>query len=102
MEGEHNEAAVIFVEGDFGVYPQFVIETEGERKNISVFIFHRTFSLAREKLLAKTLIENKAVRFYDGEDEEWLYNALSDVSEIHLMETAKRRAKDLLIYSSVF
>jgi hypothetical protein len=25
LEGEHNEAAVIFVEGDFGVYPQYII-----------------------------------------------------------------------------
>jgi hypothetical protein len=75
LEGEHNEAAVIFIEGDFGVYPQYMIEIDGERKNVSVFVFHRTFSLAREKLLAKTLIKNK-------------------------FETAKRLAKDLPIFSS--
>jgi len=102
LEGEHNEAAVIFVDGDFGVYPQYMIEINGERKNVSVFVFHRTFSLVREKLLAKTLIKNKAVRFYDGEDEEWLYNALSETMENHLFETTKRLAKDLPIYNVVF
>ena len=40
--------------------------------------------------------------FKNGEDEEWLYNALFETSEIHLMETAKRLAKGLPIYEVEF
>lgn len=102
LHGEHMEGAVLIVKGKYGVYPQHYLETDQGKKLVEVFIYHQTLVDERHRLLAKELIKNKAVVFKNGEDEEWFYNALSDVAENHLMETAKRLAKGLPIYSVVF
>jgi hypothetical protein len=102
LQGDHMEVAVLLIKGDWGVLPQFSLETDQKKKLVQVFVYHQTLVDKRHRLLAKELIKNKAVVFKNGEDEEWLYNALSDVAENHLMETAKRLAKGLPIYSVVF
>lgn len=102
LEGDHLEGAVLLVRGDYGVLPQFDIKTDQGVIHVQVFVYHQTLVDQRHRQLAQELVKNKGVIFKDGEDEEWLYNALSDVSEDHLMETAKRLAKGLPIYSVVF
>ncbi|MBI5127185.1 hypothetical protein HZA76_01890 [Candidatus Roizmanbacteria bacterium] len=102
LEGEHIEGAVLMVKGDWGVLPQAHLETDQGKKMVEVFIYHQSLVDERHRVLSKALIKNKAVKFYNGEDEDWLYEALSDMSENHLMETAKRLASDLPIYSVIF
>lgn len=102
LNGEHLEGAVLIVKGDYGILPQLSLYTDQGKKQVQVFVYHQTLVDERHRLLAKELIKNKAVIFKNGEDEDWLYNALSDTAENHLMETAKRLAKGLPIYSVVF
>lgn len=102
LKGDHLEGAVLLISGNYGILPQFDIKTDQGLKHVQVFVYHQTLVDERHRLLAQELIKNKAVIFKNGENEEWLYNALSDVSENHLMETAKRLAKGLPIYSVVF
>lgn len=102
LQGDHLEGAVLIIRGDWGVYPQFQLEEDPGKRLVEVFVYQQSLVDQRHKKLAQELIKNKAIKFYNGEDEEWLYNALSDVSEIHLMETAGRLAKGLPIYEVKF
>ncbi|KKQ23541.1 MAG: hypothetical protein US40_C0013G0026 [Candidatus Roizmanbacteria bacterium GW2011_GWC2_37_13] len=102
LQGEHLEGAVLLVKGSWGIYPQYQLETDNGKKLGEVFIYHQTLVDERHRELAKLLVKNKTVTFKNGEDEEWLYNAFSEMSENHLMETARRLAKGLPIYSVVF
>lgn len=99
LHGDHLEGAVLLVYGDSkSVMNQFTVKG----KTIQVFVFHQTLANLRNKLLATKLVENKAVKLSSGLDEDYLYTALSEVTEVHLMETAKRLAKGLPIYKAAF
>jgi hypothetical protein len=103
LEGDHKEAAVVYISGDYGVYPQGVVETDGGSEiPAQIFIYHQTLVNERHRELAKKLIENKAVVLPEGTGEEYLYEALSDTSDTHLLETLKRLAKGLPIYQVNF
>lgn len=98
LQGDHKESAVIFLKGDYGLFPQFKLGREEGGKEGQLFIFHNSFVDARHRILAHKLIEAKALEFEGGLEEEYIYSSLSDTCENHLMETAKRLAKGLPIY----
>ncbi|KKP86305.1 MAG: hypothetical protein UR89_C0026G0003 [Candidatus Roizmanbacteria bacterium GW2011_GWA2_35_8] len=102
LEGEHMEEAVLMISGNWGINPQYSLETENGVRFVEVFVYHQTLVDERHKALCSALVKNMAITFKNGEDEEWLYNALFETSEIHLMETAKRLAKGLPIYEVEF
>lgn len=102
LQGKHEEGAVIIVRGNYSLYPRFRLNTEGGAVAVEFFVFHESLVNERHKILAKKLLENKAVKLIDGCDEEYLYEALSDMTDHHLFETAKRLAKDLPIYGVTF
>ena len=102
LEGDHLEGAVLLVSGNWGVFNQGNLDMETGKRFVEVFVYQQTFTNEKHRVLAKELIKSKAIGFSHGEDEEYLYEALSDVSEQHLMETAKRLAKGLPIYGVVF
>ena len=102
LHGDHGESAVVFVKGQFGLLPHFKIQDDTSKKEGEIFVFHNTFVDARHRMLAKKLIESKAIEFEGGLDEEYVYTLLSDACENHLMETAKRLALGLPIYEVQF
>jgi len=102
LEGDHKEGAVLIVKGNFGVYPRFVIETEEGKKEVSVFVYQQTLIDQRHRVLAKKLIENKAVKLFDNLDEEYLYEVLSEEANIHFLETVNRLASDLPLFEVFF
>ncbi|MCL4364010.1 hypothetical protein M1328_02110 [Patescibacteria group bacterium] len=102
LEGDHLEGAVLLVNGNWGVFNQGNLDTEMGQRFAEAFVYQQTFTNEKHRILAKELIKSKAIGFSHGEDEEYLYEALSDISEQHLMETAKRLAKGLPIYGIVF
>lgn len=102
LHGQHMEGAILIIKGNYSVYPQHNLETDQGKKMVEVFVYHQSLVDGRHREIAKELIKDGAVEFKNGEDEEWLYNAFSDVAENHLMETAKRLAKRLPIYFVVF
>ncbi len=102
LEGDHQEGAVLQIHGQFSVYPRFLTEAEVGKVQAQAFIFHSSLVDERNKLIAKKLIDHNAVKFLSGGGEEYLYEALSEVTENHLFETLKRLAVGLPIFAVSF
>lgn len=100
--GEHYIGAVLIIRGQYNIYPCYVLEGVGAKKRVEFLLHHQTMVDERHKVLAKKLVENKVVALPSGCDEEYLYEALSETSENHLMETVKRLAMGLPIYQVIF
>lgn len=102
LHGDHQESAALFIKGPYGVMPQFALGREDGGRNVQIFVFHRTLADLRHRLLAKKLIETKAIDLSVGLDEEAVFLALSDTMEDQLMETVKRLALGLPIFEVAF
>ncbi len=102
LQGDHQEGAVLLLKGNWGIYPQGKVETDLGERPVQVFIFHQSFADLRRAKLAELLVKNHAVELPDKCDAKYLGNALNEMGENHLMETAKRLAKGLPIYNVVF
>jgi len=102
LHGEHGESAVLLIRGEWGVYPKGTVKGETGDKRTEVFVYHQTLVDLRHREFAKELIAAGAVDLGDGRDEEYLYEVLCDVSETHLMETARRLASGLPIFEVTF
>jgi len=102
LEGEHLEGAVLLVKGSWGILPRYKIETDGGSQETQVFIYHQSLVDERHQVLASTWLKEKAVKLYNGCDKDYLYEALSEMAENHLMVTIKRLAKQLPIYEVKF
>jgi len=102
LEGEHLEGAILLVRGNWGILPRYKIETDGGSQETQVFIYHQSLVDERHQTLCSAWLRQKAVKLYNGCDQDYLYEALSEMAENHLMETAKRLAKGLPIYAIVF
>lgn len=102
LHGDHNEEAVVMINGNYGIYPKYTLQTDESEIATSIFEYHKTLVDARHKKLAKTLIKNNAVTLPEGCGEDYLYQVFSETSENHLMETAGRLAKGLPIYQVTF
>lgn len=102
LEGDHIEGAVLFVEGNFGVFPRYQMLTDDGTKTVEVFIHHRTLVNQRQKLFAEKLIEANTVTLAGGLDAEYLYEVLSEQADDHLLETAGKLAHGLPMYGIEF
>jgi len=102
LHGDHKEGAVLMVSGNWGVYPQGAVKTDLGNQNVQVFVYHQTLVDERHKALAKQLVTDNAVTLPEKCEDDYLFNAFCDVGENHLMETAKRLAKGLPIFSVAF
>ncbi len=102
LTGEHLEGAVLQIIGQESVSPRFISDIEGVNQEIEVFVFHETLVKERHRILAQKLLENDAVKLSPGTDSEYLYDALSEMTDNHLFETLKRLAVGLPIFQAVF
>lgn len=93
LHGKHEEVAVFLVAGKYGIFPQCKLDANGGVRNTVD---------ERHKKLADLLAQNKAVILPKGCDEEYLYSAISETTENHLMETLNKLAKGLAIYQISF
>lgn len=101
LYGEHLEGAVVFILGNYGIYPQYHLE-EHDDSVVQIFIYHQTLVDERHRVLVGTLLKNKAIKLFPGCDEDYLYQAISEMAENHLIETAKRLASRLPIFQVIF
>jgi len=102
LEGKHLEGAVLFVRGNYSIFPRYLLDLGSGRQTVEVFVYQATLVNERHKIIAEQLIRGNAVRLYKGCDGEYLYEVLSEMMENHLMETVRRLAKRLPIYNIVF
>jgi len=93
-----NEEALIILQGSKGIFPRYIFETDYGRWESSVLIYHKTLVNARHKALSKKLIENKSVKLYKDLNEEYLYEVISEMTDIHLFETLQHIDSVLPIY----
>jgi len=100
--GEHLRGAILQIRGDYGIYPAYAIDTNTGKKRAEFFEFHETLVENRHRILAAKLVKDKAVKLYEGCDEEYLYEALSETTDRHFYETLKQLGKDLSIYQIDF
>lgn len=100
--GEHYIGAVLIIRGQYNIYPCYLLEGVGTKKRVEFLLHHQTLVDERHKVLAKKLIENGAISASFELDAEYLYEALSDTGENHLLETIKRLAMGLPIYQVTF
>lgn len=102
VHGDHHEGAMITIRGSYGVYPRYDIDVGGIIRTIETFVFHQSLVDERHKVIAKKLVEEGAVTLVEGCDEEYLYTVLTEMTDVHLLETAKCLAKGLPMYAVVF
>lgn len=102
LYGEHEEGAILIVNGNYAVWPRFRVESDEGEQEVQVFVFHKTLVDERHRLLAQKLIDNDAVKLCEGCDAEYLYEVLSNMTETHFFETAKRLARGLPLYNVMF
>ncbi|MBI2641465.1 hypothetical protein HYW87_02615, partial [Candidatus Roizmanbacteria bacterium] len=57
LEGDHQEGAALTIKGQYGIFPRFTLETEGDDIETQAFVFHSTLVNERHRLVAKKLIE---------------------------------------------
>lgn len=94
LNGDHKEGAVLTINGNYGVYPQF--------KGKQLFIVHLSLINSRHKELAKVLVKTKAVQLHAGQTVKYLHKALYETHGKHLMLTAKALANGLPIFNVTF
>lgn len=97
-----SRSAVLMIRGDFSVYSEYDLEIEEKKQRVSVFVYHQILVDQKHRLLAKKLIENKAVKLYPGCDDEYLYQVISEEGENHLFEILKKIGKGLPIFEVKF
>jgi len=102
LSGEHLAGALIIIKGSDNIYPCYTMETEEGRQRIEFFVYHQSLVDERHRVLASTLLRQKAVKLFGGCDENYLYQVISETAENHLMETSRRLAKGLPIYQVKF
>lgn len=97
-----NYGAIIQIKGNYTIPDFVVIQTEIGVAKIDLYIYHYSHTNNSNRLMAKKVMENKAVEFVFDGDEEYLYEALSDTSDQQYYEKIKTLAPGLPIYSVVF
>ncbi|MBI3366853.1 hypothetical protein HY041_04480, partial [Candidatus Roizmanbacteria bacterium] len=102
LAGDHLRGAVLQIRGNYGVYPAYAIEIKDGRERVGFFEYHETLVGERHKVLAKKLVQEHAVKLYQGCDEEYLYEALCEITDEHFFETVRRLGKGIPLYSVIF
>lgn len=97
--GNHEEEAVVTVRGPYGLYTQY---NDNSISASQIFVFHDSLVSSRHKILAKKLLQEKAIKTLTAGNQDYLFTILSETTENHLFEIAKRLAKDLPIYAVNF
>ncbi len=94
-----HEHAVIIFESSQGLYPQYTFESYEGTYESHLLIFHKTLVDLRHRELAKKFVDKKIVELYGGLDVDYLYEVLSDTTEVHLYETVRRIDTKLPIFT---
>lgn len=98
LQGEHEEGGVVTVRGPYGLYNQYPNDAGEGAATTQIFVFHDSLVNSRHRVLAEKLIAKKAVKKLAADDQDYLYSVLSETTENHLFEIAKRLAKSLPLY----
>ena len=98
LDDEHREGAIIILHGEYSVYPQYIFRFEDRSIDTQIYLYQQTLADRRRKELARLWFTKRAVSLYPRLDEEYLYEALSEMAENQLFAGLKTEAQGLPIY----
>ena len=93
-----SERAAIIFEATKSLYPQYLFKTQYWQSHVGVFILHKSCVDKRHKLFSEMLVQEKAVELSNGLDSDYVYDALSENTDIHFFETLRRIDPQLPIF----
>lgn len=102
LSDRKSEEAVVIVTGSKALYPQYHFMSESGTVSGNIYIFHRTFIEQRNREFIKKLLEYSAIQFNIYMNEEYLLEALTEVSENHFFETIKKLPSHIPLYAVEF
>lgn len=94
--------AVLQIKGYYGVHPQLAGGNSREDTISQVFLLHQTYLNERNKYAASLLKDSGHIRLLPGQEEEYLYEILSDTADILFFETAKHLCHNFPIFAVSF
>jgi len=96
--GKKYDGALLQIKGGYSVKPEFSMKTaEGFVKG-ELFVFQETVANKKHRILAKKLIAEKSLKLFPGCDDEYLYEALAEVTETFIYESLKKSSPGLPIF----
>jgi hypothetical protein len=99
---ESAENALITIKGTAGLYPQATLDTEYGTKQIQVYVQQQTLLDARNKRLAQLLLQTNAITLFEGCDQEYLYEVLSEMSDYCFYYGLQKEIKQIPLYTVHF
>lgn len=92
------EGGIFLVKGSSNIKPTMSITTDTGKLHVFVYIFHQTQLNTLNRLLAKQCLENGAISLFDGQDEEYLYEVVSDTADEFFYESIRYFCKGLPLF----
>jgi hypothetical protein len=94
------ESALIKVKSEFGLFPQYEVQTDSGQFRTSVYVYHQTLLDRRRKRLSEMLIQTGAVTLFEGCEEEYLFDALSETSDYVFFYALEDELRHIPLYSA--
>jgi hypothetical protein len=94
--------AVLLIRGSSTVDPTYELTTDLGHQSLHLLVFHQSLADQRNRELAEKLLKEEAVELYPGCDIEYLYEALSEVTETQFFSFAQKRALGLPLFEVRF
>jgi hypothetical protein len=92
------EGGIFLVKGLNGLKSAMNVTTDTGTLHIFVYVFHQTQLNNLNRLLAQKCIESSAISLFDGQDEEYLYEVVSDTADEFFYESIRYFCKGLPLY----
>ena len=94
----HFEGGIFMVKGRSGLKPTLHVTSGTGTFSVFVYVFHQSQLNTLNRVLAKQCIENDVVSLFEGQDEEYLYEIVSDTADEFFYESIRYFCKDLPLY----
>ncbi len=100
LESENHENACVIIEAEDGLLPNYTFDSGYGVLNAKILVFHKTYIDKRNRELCNLWVKNDAVKMFSGLDADYLYQIMSEMTELHLFQTLKLRDPQLPLYSA--
>lgn len=92
------EGGIFLVKGLNGLKSAMNVSTDTGTLHVFVYVYHQTQLNNLNRLLAKQCLENGAISLFNGQDEEYLYEVVSDTADEFFYESIRYFCKGLPLY----
>jgi hypothetical protein len=96
--GKKYDGALLQIKGGYSVRSEFSMKTDEGFVKGELFVFQETIANKKHRALVRKLIEEKAIALFPGCDEEYLYEAIAEVTETFIYESLRKSSPGLPIF----